>query len=102
MSPGLPASYDGLFARPPNEAGRPGDEATINLGSYPCTVSPSLPSPPQSHETVTKALQEDPTIFDYDGHYDNMVEQRKKADPRLKKKDTKVIYINFVYGSSLS
>ncbi len=44
----------------------------------------------QSHESVNKALEEDPTIFDYDSHYDEMVEQRKKADPRLKKRDTKV------------
>ena len=45
---------------------------------------------PQTHETVAKALDEDPNIFEYDTLYDDMVTQRKKLDPRLQKKDTKV------------
>ena len=45
---------------------------------------------PQTHETVAKALVEDPNIFEYDTLYDDMVTQRKKLDPRLQKKDTKV------------
>ena len=47
-------------------------------------------SPLQTHETVAKALVEDPNIFEYDTLYDDMVTQRKKLDPRLQKKDTKV------------
>lgn len=39
---------------------------------------------------MTKALAEDPSIFEYDSLYDEMQEEKKKADPRLKKKDTKV------------
>ena len=46
--------------------------------------------PPQTDDTVAKALEEDPTVFEYDSLYDDMVEQKKKADPRLKKKDTRV------------
>lgn len=41
-------------------------------------------------EAVAKALEEDPSIFEYDSLYDEMAERKKKADPRLQKKDTKV------------
>lgn len=44
----------------------------------------------QTHETVAKALVEDPNVFEYDSLYDDMVAQKRKADPRLQKKDTKV------------
>ena len=44
----------------------------------------------QSHGTVMKALEEDPNIFDYDGQYDKMQEERIKSDPRLMKKDRNV------------
>lgn len=39
---------------------------------------------------MIKALEEDPEIFDYDGQYDMMQEQKRKADPRLVKKDRDV------------
>ena len=44
----------------------------------------------QSHGTVMKALEEDPDIFDYDGQYDKMQEEKRKSDPRLMKKDRNV------------
>ena len=40
---------------------------------------------------MTKALAEDPSIFEYDSVYDEMQQKKKKADPRLQKKDTKVM-----------
>ena len=50
-----------------------------------------LPPPLQTHETVVKAMEEDPSVFEYDSLYDDMVERRRRDDPRLKKKkDTKV------------
>lgn len=39
---------------------------------------------------MIQALEEDPDVFDYDGQYDKMQEQKKKADPRLIKKDRDV------------
>ena len=37
-----------------------------------------------------KALAEDPSVFEYDNIYDDLQEKKKKSDPRLQKKDTKV------------
>lgn len=37
-----------------------------------------------------KALAEDPSVFEYDNIYDDLQEKKKKADPRLQKKDTRV------------
>ena len=45
----------------------------------------------QSHEAVVKALAEDPSVFEYDNIYDDLQEKKKKSDPRLQKKDTRVI-----------
>ena len=45
---------------------------------------------PQTHEAVAKALEEDPSVFEYDSLYDDMTERKKHADPRLQKRDTKV------------
>ena len=39
---------------------------------------------------MAKALEEDPSVFEYDSLYDDMTDQKKRADPRLQKKDTKV------------
>ena len=39
---------------------------------------------------MAKALEEDPSIFEYDSLYDDMTDRKKRADPRLQKKDTKV------------
>ena len=44
----------------------------------------------QSHEAVVKALAEDPSVFEYDNIYDDLQEKKKKSDPRLQKKDTRV------------
>ena len=44
----------------------------------------------QSHEAVVKALAEDPSVFEYDDIYDDLQEKKKKSDPRLQKKDTRV------------
>ena len=46
---------------------------------------------PQTHGSVVKALTEDPSVFEYDSLYDKMQEEKRKADPRLQKKDTKVV-----------
>ena len=37
-----------------------------------------------------KALAEDPSVFEYDNIYDDLQEKKKKSDPRLQKKDTRV------------
>ena len=47
----------------------------------------------QSHGAVIKALEEDPDVFDYDGQYDKMQEQKRKSDPRLLKKDKNVSFM---------
>lgn len=39
---------------------------------------------------MLKALEDDPTVFEYDSLYDDMQEQKKRADPRLVKKDKSV------------
>ena len=44
----------------------------------------------QNHEAVVKALAEDPSVFEYDNIYDDLQEKKKKSDPRLQKKDTRV------------
>lgn len=44
----------------------------------------------QSHGSVLKALEDDPTVFEYDSLYDDMQEKKKRADPRLVKKDKSV------------
>ena len=44
----------------------------------------------QSHESVVKALAEDPSVFEYDNIYDDLQEKKKKSDPRLQKIDTRV------------
>ena len=54
----------------------------------------------QSHEAVVKALAEDPSVFEYDNIYDDLQEKKKKSDPRLQKKDTRVcsyIVFNMTY-----
>lgn len=50
----------------------------------------------QSHESVVKALAEDPSVFEYDNIYDDLQEKKKKSDPRLQKKDTRV---QFMYNA---
>ena len=42
---------------------------------------------------MLKALEDDPTVFEYDSLYDDMQEQKKRADPRLVKKDKNVCHI---------
>lgn len=42
-----------------------------------------------------KALEEDPDVFDYDGQYDKMQEQKRKSDPRLLKRDRSVSFTAF-------
>ena len=37
-----------------------------------------------------KALEEDPSVFEYDNIYDDLQEKKKKMDPRLQKKDNRV------------
>lgn len=39
---------------------------------------------------MVKALEEDPSVFEYDNIYDDLQEKKKKSDPRLQKKDTRV------------
>lgn len=44
----------------------------------------------QSRGQVTKALEEDPSVFEYDSIYDQMQEKKRKSDPRLVTKDKNV------------
>lgn len=46
----------------------------------------------QSHQSVVKALEDDPNAFEYDSLYDEMKERKRRADPRLAKKDKTVRY----------
>ena len=39
---------------------------------------------------MVKALKEDPSVFEYDGIYDQMQEKKRKEDPRLATKDKNV------------
>ena len=35
-------------------------------------------------------MEEDPSVFEYDNIYDDLQDKKKKSDPRLQKKDTRV------------
>ena len=45
---------------------------------------------------MVKALEEDPNVFEYDTLYDKIQDEKKKADPRLVKKDKSVSYNSVV------
>lgn len=51
---------------------------------------------------MIKALEEDPNVFDYDGQYDKIQEQKRKSDPRLLKKDRDVSCHDFHAGLNSS
>lgn len=44
----------------------------------------------QSQGAVAKALEEDPEVFDYDGQYDKIQEQKRKTNTRLAQRDKSV------------
>ena len=45
----------------------------------------------QTQQDIEQALSEDPNIFDYDGVYDSMMEEKRAKDVRLlSKKDSRV------------
>lgn len=47
----------------------------------------------QTQINIEKALQEDPNIFDYDGVYEKLEEEKEKLNPKLKNKSQEPKYI---------
>lgn len=46
---------------------------------------------------MEKALQEDPSVFEYDAVYDEMENKKRKSDPRLKSQEEKKVSIDRLY-----
>ena len=71
--------------------------STLPASTIYCTVKKVKDrsfSLPQTKDTLTKALQEDPTVFDYDGVYDEMQKQKELTNAKSKaKKETKVNFL---------
>ena len=46
---------------------------------------------------MEKALQEDPSVFEYDAVYDEMENKKRESDPRLKSQEEKKVSIDRLY-----
>ena len=55
----------------------------------------------QSQGAVAKALEEDPEVFDYDGQYEKIQEQKRKTNARLAQKDKSVRFMCMCDNRSL-
>ena len=47
----------------------------------------------QARDVMEKALQEDPSVFEYDAVYDEMENKKRESDPRLKSQEERKVSI---------